>query len=428
METHRYVRSQLSSNSTDRYNGIGMSSSSSQGTPQNYWTNGKVTEYWTSTSSTTSTGISRSSTAKHQILARRRTNNMLIDKIPSPRPAAVTAHPHHNKVQASLVAGSFAGIASTLCMYPLEVVRVKLQTSACHKIGPWQAAADTVQQGGIRALYTGLTLPLAAQMVYKATVFTVNNVVQNAILDFKTLEQQKFGNTNAAVHHHQHQQPAAAVLTMTDRFWCGAIAGSVNAACFVTPVEFVRNQLIAQQTRLAAAQATNTAVAATSSRRTRNSGATAYFRGALCVVREAWHSHQGLLSLWRGASWSVSRDALGCGCFFLTMQWAQQRLTPPGQERPSFWTTVASGGLAGLSFWLVGLPMDTAKTWIQTASSTETVSVKEVIQKIYGEHGATGVTQRLFRGWQVAFGRSVPSAAISITSYTVLYQYLQEAL
>jgi len=421
METHRYVRSHLSSNSTDRYNGIGVSSSS-QGTPQNYWTNGKVTEYWTSTScSTSSTGINRSSTAKHQILARRRTNNMLVDKIPPPRPAP--AHPHHNKVQASLVAGSFAGIASTLCMYPLEVVRVKLQTSACHKIGPWQAAADTVKQGGIRALYTGLTLPLAAQMVYKATVFTVNNVVQNAILDFKTVEQQKFGNANVSVHH--HQPSSAAVLTMTDRFWCGAIAGSVNAAFFVTPVEFVRNQLIAQQTRLAAAQAT---AVATSSRRTRNSGTTAYFRGALCVVREAWHSHQGLLSLWRGASWSVSRDALGCGCFFLTMQWAQERLTPPGQERPSFWTTVASGGLAGLSFWLVGLPMDTAKTWIQTASSSETVSVKEVIQKIYGEHGATGVTQRLFRGWQVAFGRSVPSAAISITSYTVLFQYLQEAL
>ena len=79
-------------------------------------------------------------------------------------------------------------------MYPTELIRVKMQS--CHKISPWQAVTKTVQHGGFRALYTGLTLPLAAQMVYKATVFTVNNVVQNVILDFKTLELQKFGNTH----------------------------------------------------------------------------------------------------------------------------------------------------------------------------------------------------------------------------------------
>ena len=47
METHRYVH-QLSSNSTDRYNGIGVAGmKSQQGTPQNYFTNGVITEYWT---------------------------------------------------------------------------------------------------------------------------------------------------------------------------------------------------------------------------------------------------------------------------------------------------------------------------------------------------------------------------------------------
>ena len=72
---------------------------------------------------------------------------------------------------------------------------------------------------------------------------------------------------------------------MMDRFWCGAVAGSVNAAFFVTPVEYVRNQLIAQHTELAAAQASGN---------TTNSGATAYFRGAFCVVRDAYRN-QGLL-------------------------------------------------------------------------------------------------------------------------------------
>jgi len=411
METHRYVRSQLSSNSIDRYNGAGVAGMSSKhGTPQNYWTNGVITEYWTAST-------------KYQAEQRTSSGSAIMVRtqpLPPAPPASHSAHHHQastssagvrggqqqqqfNKVHASLIAGSCAGIVSTFCMYPAEVLRVKMQTSACHKVGPLQAVQNTVSHGGFRALYTGLSLPLAAQMVYKATVFTVNNLVQNLIVDYKTLEMQKLGNTNAQAR-----------LTMTDRFWCGAVAGSINAACFVTPVEFVRNQLIAQHTKLAAAQAKGT-------------NATAYFQGAFCVVRDAWQN-QGLLSLWRGASWSVSRDALGMGCFFYTMHWTQTKLTPPEESRPSFWTTVASGGLAGLSFWFVALPMDTAKTWIQTASSAEEVSVKKVLQKIYGENGATGVIQRLYRGWQAAFGRSVPSAAITLTSYTLMYQYLQEAL
>lgn len=424
METHRYVH-QLSSNSTDRYNGIGVAGIISQrGTPQNYWANGVTTEYWTAcakyqqptTATTGQVGGKFNSSNATTSLAYRSTmrpciptNAASVSAPATHRGAATTpnsATGSFSKVKASLVAGSGAGLLTTCVLYPMELIRVKMQN--CHKISPWQAVTKTVQHGGFRALYTGLTLPLAAQMVYKATVFTVNNVVQNVILDFKTLELQKFGNSNVKPE-----------LTMVDRFWCGAVAGSVNAAFFVTPVEYVRNQLIAQHTRLAAA--------AQASGNTTNSTATTYFRGAFCIVRDA-HQNQGLLLLWRGASWSVSRDALGMGCFFFTMHWAQMQMTPPEQARPSVWTTVMSGGLAGLSFWMVALPMDTAKTWIQTASSTEEVSVKEVLHKIYSEQGATGVFRRLYRGWQAAFGRSVPSAAITLTSYSLLYQYLQEAL
>ena len=413
METQRYVRAQLSTNATDRYNGIGVAGmSSKQGTPQNYWTNGVISEYWTACSNyqqPTQTNTANTTLSYRQTMRQ---------TIPTPTTSGAhtkqrdssnkTATPGgFRKVQASLVAGSCAGIVGTFCTYPMEYTRVKLQS--CHKISPWQAITKTVQHGGIRALYTGLNLPLAAQIVYKATVFTVNNITLNIILDFKTLEQQKLGNL--------HAKPE---LTMTDRFWSGAVAGSVNAAFFVTPVEYVRNQLIAQSTKKAAARDSGRLVGSGSS--------AGHFRGVICVVRDAYHSPQGLLTLWRGGSWSVSRDAIGMGCFFFTIHWVQQQLAPPEQTQPSFWTTVASGGVAGLAFWLVALPMDTVKTWIQTAPSADEVSVKRVLRRIYYEQGAMGVVQRLYRGWQLAFGRSVPSAAITLTSYTILYQYLQETL
>lgn len=326
-------------------------------------------------------------------------------------PAPTTTTPTSmvlNKVQASVVAGSCAGMFATVFMYPLEVIRVKMQT--CHKVSPWQAMINTMEFGGIRALYTGLPLPLAAQMCYKATIFTTNEILQSYIVQARS---ENYQLAPRAVETRMDLQ-----LSMMDHFLCGAISGIVNATIFVTPVEYVRNQLIGQHTQRANITSKTTVAAAAST--TVNE---TYFRSAFCVIRNAWYNG-GLQSLWRGSLWTISRDAIGCGCFFSVMHWTQKVLSTPDQAKPSWGITVVSGGIAGLSYWIVALPLDTAKTWIQTTN--EPVSVANIINKIYQKQGATGVVQRLFRGWQVTFGRSIPSAAISYTSYTFLNQYLLE--
>lgn len=316
-------------------------------------------------------------------------------KRPSPQPQQ-----DRNNVRTSLVAGSCSGILSTVAIYPMDVLRTKMQNDNAGST--LQVFKHTIQHGGVRALYTGLALPLAAQAVYKATVFSVNDMTQNFIMDYRTSKSQKKMDHTFLPQHYQQ-------LTLGDRFWCGFVGGAVNAAAFVTPVEFVRNQLIAQHSKLAAT----------------GDGVGTYFRGSWDVIRQAFRK-QGVLSLWRGTSWSVGRDGIGCGCFFYAIAWAQQKLTPPG-EKPSFSTTVLSGCLAGLAFWVTALPLDTIKTWIQSSDlALETVSAKDVIRKIYSEQGAVGVVQRLNRGWQVAYGRGIPSSAITITTYSLLYDYLQQ--
>jgi solute carrier family 25 (mitochondrial carnitine/acylcarnitine transporter), member 20/29 len=291
-----------------------------------------------------------------------------------------------------------------MALYPMDVIRTKMQTDKAG--GTLQVFKHTIHHGGVRALYTGIALPLTAQAVYKSTVFTVNNVTQNFILDYRTLEHQKLGLT----------VPVEQTLTLGDYFWCGFVGGAVNAAAFVTPVEFVRNQMIAQHSRLAAAGATAPFAA--------SKGET-YFRGSWDVIRHSVQK-QGVLSLWRGTSWSIGRDGIGCGCFFYATAWAQQKLTLPG-EKPSFSVIVLSGALAGLAYWVAALPMDAVKTWIQSSDVTaETLSVRDAIHKIYSEHGLVGVLQRLNRGWQVAYGRGIPSAAITITTYSLIYDHLQQ--
>ena len=366
-------------------------------------------------------------------------------------------------VRHSIIAGSVSGMASTVALYPLDVLRTKLQTSGLAHVtagsaataaattsvttaapprslvtlGPWQLFRHTLQHGGgVRALYTGMALPVAAQAVYKGTVFTVNNVTQTFLLDFRTLENHKLGNV----------QPGQ--LTFLDRFWCGCLGGAVNAYLFVTPVEFVRNQLIAQQTQVSSAAAAAAAAANSiwtpSALATSSSAPPATTSSSWGVIRSSV-LHHGVSSLWRGAAWSVARDGWGCGWFFVTMFYAPHYIAPvlqavtsnPHSSDPrtassfaptSFPVTVVAGGMAGLAYWVTSLPLDTVKTWIQSASlGDRAVSASESIRLIWQQHGTAGVVQQLFRGWQVAYGRGIPSAAITFTVYTAVFDRLQQA-
>lgn len=293
-------------------------------------------------------------------------------------------------VRNSIFAGSCSGIASTLVLYPMDVLRTKMQASSVHSRnmhGPWYVLRHTLQHGGLPALYTGLGLPLAAQVLYKSTVFCVNNMTLAWMVDRGIND-----------------------ITLQDRFVCGFVSGAFNAALFVTPVEFVRNQLIAQHTQQAANESLRHA----------------RFKGSWDVVRYAMTQPQGVRALWRGVSWTVWRDGLGCGLFFCAMQAAQDGLTPPG-ETPTFAIRLVSGGFAGLAFWVVGLPLDTIKTLKQSCTDWNVpFSVRVTIRDMFHQGGAIGVCRRLCHGWQVAYGRGIPSAAITMSVYSMVYSELEK--
>jgi solute carrier family 25 (mitochondrial carnitine/acylcarnitine transporter), member 20/29 len=318
---------------------------------------------------------------------------------------------NRNKVQISLVAGSCSGILSTMILYPMDVIRTKMQTGGCGR-GPIEVIRHTVTHGGIKALYTGMALPLAAQAVYKGAVFFVNDFTQNLIRDYRVWKYRTDDGTLITLPSQQ--------LTLNDRFLCGFVGGAINGALFVTPVELVRNQLIAQHSKIA----TSVAVAAVQST-SENATTMTNYRGSWDVIRHVFQK-QGIFSLWRGIGWTIGRDGIGCGFFFYTIALFQQKLTPIG-ESPSFTVNVVAGGLAGLAFWVVALPMDSIKTWVQSSElQSGSVSVKEIVRKIYVEHGFLGVTKRLLRGWQVAYGKGIPSAALIVVSYSFVYDSLSK--
>jgi hypothetical protein len=310
------------------------------------------------------------------------------------------SHSANHVIRNSICAGSLSGIASTLVVYPFDVLRTKMQaqnTSLRTAPGPLFVFNHTWQHGGFRALYTGLSLPLQAQAIYKATVFGINQVCQRNLLEYRRFEYQKRGIL---------KKKKNVSLTLADHYICGFVGGAINAAIFVTPVEFVRNQLIVQHTKMAAAGSNAAAAAA----------------GPMDIIRSTMASPEGVRGLWRGMGMTVARDSLGCGFFFVSMAYCRQLFTKKG-EQPTLGVTVLSGACAGLGFWAIALPLDTAKTWVQNGTAT---SAREAVMASIMSHGYLRTGQQLCRGWQVAFGRGAPSAAITISTYEYFYRKMEQ--
>lgn len=311
-----------------------------------------------------------------------------------------------NIVRNSIISGSCAGCASTLILYPMDVIRTRLQTGASGSTGPIQALKATLEQGGgIRALYTGLTLPLLAQIVYKSNIFTIYNTTEHALIDFRLW--QKGLQSNPTPNN------PTSILSYTDRALCGITAGAVNGAVFVTPVEYVRNQTIASLHHGRCHQ------------------------NGWEVIRYAINERGGISSLWRGMGWTVGRDAWGCGWFFAAVAGSRDLMQQHQEQlRLSDWQiTLISGANGGLFFWLSSLPLDTMKTWVQselpvhcvsTGSTTVAhVSPREILMDTYRQGGLWAVFSQLQRGWQVAYGRGIPSAALTVSIYTFVYNQLK---
>lgn len=468
--------------------------------PKEYWTNGRTTLLFSSNGDHPKTGESldwqqkqlQKSNQRYYPLVQQSLSSasssssiMIMSSKASSSTATDTStisnsntNNNNHVVRNSLIAGSVAGMTSTTLCHPFDVLRVKMQSSAplfatttatttTTSAGAAAAAAmassstrrpqqrqqlqqslgvvGTLRQtlqagGGVRALYTGLALPLAAQAVYKSTIFTVNKVTEASIIEWKTQERYKLGR------HNQHLDANANVelLTTQDRFVSGCMGGAVNAALFCTPVEYVRNQQIAhignsssggggggkllqlQQQPMKQRQAT---IATTTILQQRSRSV-----GPISVIRNTIQSN-GVSGLWRGLASTVLRDSIGCGFFFVAMAQTQdylkrhplpweeeQRATTTGDQPLSTASLVVSGATAGMAFWLWALPIDTCKTWIQSGTASNLTHALQLSQR----NGFWQSVPSLFRGWQVAYARGAPSAAITVASYSLIFQHLQQ--
>ncbi|KAL4650932.1 hypothetical protein ACB092_01G122700 [Castanea dentata] len=111
-----------------------------------------------------------------------------VNKNLSPKPGEQPKLP----IPASLVAGACAGVSSTICTYPLELLKTRLTVERGVYSGLFHAFLKIVREEGPAELYRGLTPSLIGVIPYAATNYYAYDTLRKAYR--KIFKQEKIGN------------------------------------------------------------------------------------------------------------------------------------------------------------------------------------------------------------------------------------------
>ncbi|KAF8023314.1 hypothetical protein BT93_F0729 [Corymbia citriodora subsp. variegata] len=139
-----------------------------------------------------------------------------VNKQLSPKPGEQPKLP----IPASLVAGACAGISSTLCTYPLELVKTRLTIQRGVYDGLFDAFLKIVREEGPAELYRGLGPSIIGVIPYAATNYFAYDTMRKAYR--KVFKQEKIGNTETLL--------------------IGSAAGAISSSA-TFPLEVVRKHM-----------------------------------------------------------------------------------------------------------------------------------------------------------------------------------------
>nr|ACU23789.1 unknown [Glycine max] len=111
-----------------------------------------------------------------------------VNKNLSPKPGEQSKIP----IPASLIAGACAGVSSTICTYPLELVKTRLTVQSDVYHGLLHAFVKIIREEGPAQLYRGLAASLIGVVPYAATNYYAYDTLRKAYQKF--FKQKKVGN------------------------------------------------------------------------------------------------------------------------------------------------------------------------------------------------------------------------------------------
>ncbi|CEH13683.1 mitochondrial carrier [Ceraceosorus bombacis] len=224
-----------------------------------------------------------------------------------------------------VLSGTAGGIAQVLVGQPLDIVKVRLQTSPPGTFtGMADCARQLVKHEGPLAFYKGTLTPLLGVGLCVSIQF---GVFERMKREFQAINAKKFGD----------QSYLNKGLSSSQLYLAGSAAGLSNAVV-AGPVEQIRIRLQTQKNN--------------------------QFKGPLDCARQIIRA-SGVSGIFRGMIPTFAREGHGMGCYFLTYEYlVQQLLAKTGKTRsemPAIYA-VLFGASSGLAVWLSAYPFDIIKS------------------------------------------------------------------
>lgn len=282
----------------------------------------------------------------------------------------------------SFISGGVGGMCLVAAGHPLDLIKVRLQTSNEYK-GTLDCLKKTYTKEGIRGLYRGMSTPLVGVTPIFAVCFWGYDVGK------------QLARTLWNVHPEEE-------LKMSHILFAGGFS-AIPATALMTPTERIKCLLQIQG----------------------DSKEPPKYKGPVDAARQIL-KEGGIRSLYRGTTATLLRDVPGSVAYFGGYEVVKKALTPAGSkpEDLSVMAVLVAGGMAGVFNWTVAIPPDVLKSRLQTAPEGTYKGVGDVFIKLVKNEGP----QALFRGLGPAMIRAFPANAACFFGAEVTRNLLNKVL
>lgn len=278
----------------------------------------------------------------------------------------------------SFVQGGFAGAFGATIVYPIDLVKTRMQNQRSTVVGQllYKNSIDCAQKilrnEGLRGFYRGLGPQLVGVAPEKAIKLTVNDLIRSRTTD-----------------------PETGRIKLGWELVAGGAAGGCQVI-FTNPLEIVKIRL---QIQGEAAKMEG-----------------AIPKGAIHIIRQL-----GVLGLYKGASACLLRDIPFSAIYFPAYGHLKKDVFREGYngKQLSFLETLAAAGIAGMPAAYLTTPADVVKTRLQVEArkgQTHYRGLTDAFVKIYREEGF----RALFKGGPARVLRSSPQFGFTLLAYEQL--------
>lgn len=283
------------------------------------------------------------------------------------------------------ICGGFGGICTVVTGHPLDTIKVRLQTMPKPEpgqpllyAGTYDCAKKTVQREGFKGLYKGMGAPL----IGVAPMFAIS------FFGFglgKRLQQ-----TEANPH-----------LTYGQMYLAGSFSG-IWTTIIAAPGERVKCLLQIQQG---------------------TPGAPQKYSGPMDCFKQLWREG-GIRHVYKGTCATLLRDVPASGMYFYVYEFIQDMIRQKtGSQEVNLMGTIFAGGMAGVSYWILGMPADVLKSRLQTApSGTYPNGIRDVFRELMVKDGPLA----LYRGVSPVMLRAFPANAACFFGFELCMNFLNK--